>query len=123
MSIQLCIAIIVALLTQGNYAQQNGSSPNQGNQSSKIPEEEAQFTPEQLKDYYLVYKNPDVRYLRTVFDAYLNGLRSREEEFELLSKWSKDYYRSKFVVFSRENNTFGGTLITIMFQDRPDKVF
>jgi hypothetical protein len=76
-----------------------------------------------MKDYYLVYKNADVRYLRTVFDAYLRGVRVTEEEAESLSKWDKDYYRSKFVVLSRDNNTFGGTFITIMFQDRPDKVF
>jgi len=29
----------------------------------------------------------------------------------------------QFIVMSRDNNMFGGTLITILFQDRPDKVF
>jgi hypothetical protein len=76
-----------------------------------------------MKDYYLVYKNADVRYLRTVFHAYLSGARITEEEAESLSKWDKGYYRSKFVVLSRDNNALGGTFITIMFQDRPDKVF
>jgi hypothetical protein len=76
-----------------------------------------------MKDYYLVYKNADVRYLRRVFDGYLRGARVTEEEAESLGKWDKAYYRSKFVVLSRDNNTFGGTFITIMFQDRPDKVF
>jgi hypothetical protein len=27
------------------------------------------------------------------------------------------------MVMSRDGNTFGGTLITILFQDRPNKVF
>jgi hypothetical protein len=40
-----------------------------------------------------------------------------------MDKWSKEYFRSKFVVLSRDRNAFGGTLITILFQDRPDKVF
>jgi hypothetical protein len=88
-----------------------------------IPAGEAQFTPEQLKDYYLVYKNPDVRYLRTLFEAYLAGSGGTELERQILGKWNKDYYRSKFVVLSREKNMFGGTLITLLFQERPDRVF
>ncbi len=91
--------------------------------NSKIPEGEAQFTQEQLEQYYLVYKNPDVRYLRILFDGYLNGSGGTEQEREILSKWDKAYFRSKFIVMSRDVNTFGGTFITILFQDRPDKVF
>jgi len=97
--------------------------PAQDNKPSKIPDGEAQFTPEQLEQYYLVYKNPDVQYLRTLFDAYLKDAGGTTEERQQLHKWNKDYFRSKFIVMSRENGTFGGTLITILFQDRPDKVF
>lgn len=97
--------------------------PLQGDQPSKIPTGEAQFTPEQLKDYYLVYKNPDVKYLRTLFDAYLKDSGAINREFNLLDKWNKDYYRSKFVVLSRDGNMFGGTFITILFQDRSDRIF
>jgi len=97
--------------------------PAQDSKVSRIPDGEAQFTQQQLEQYYLVYKNPDVRYLRTVFDAYLNKSGGTEEERQQLNKWNKDYFRSKFMVMSRENNAFGGTLITILFQDRSDKVF
>jgi hypothetical protein len=34
--------------------------PAQDSKTSQIPAEEAQFTPEQLQQYYVVYKNPDV---------------------------------------------------------------
>jgi hypothetical protein len=95
----------------------------QDSKASKIPEGEAQFTPEQLEDYYRVYKNPDVKYLRTLFDAYLDKSGGTPQERQLLDKWSKDYFRSKFIVMSRDGNMFGGTLITILFVDRPDKVF
>jgi hypothetical protein len=44
-------------------------SPAQDVKASKIPEGEAHFTAEQLEEYYLVYKNPDVRHPRTLFDA------------------------------------------------------
>ena len=97
--------------------------PAQDNKTSKIPDGEAQFTPDQLEQYYLVYKNPDVRYLRTLFDTYLNNSGGTEQERKLLHTWDKDYFQSKFMVLSRDRNTFGGTLITILFQDRPDKVF
>ena len=97
--------------------------PIEESQSSKVPAGEAQFTPEQLEQYYLVYKNSDVRYLRTLFDSYLNNSGGTKEERQQLQKWNKDYFRSKFMVMSRENNMFGGTLIKILFQDRPDKVF
>ena len=95
----------------------------QDTRPSKIPEGQAKFTREQLAQYYLVYRNADVKYLRTLFDAYLDDSGGSDEERQLLQKWDKAYFRSKFIVMSRENNTFGGTLIQILFQDRPDKVF
>jgi len=98
-------------------------SSAQDNKVSKIPDGEAQFTQEQLEQYYLVYKNADVRHLRVWFDGYLDGSRGTAQERQILRKWDKTYFRSKFIVMSREANTFGGTLITILFQDRPDKVF
>jgi hypothetical protein len=60
----LFLACVVLLLTH--------MLPAQDSKASKIPDGEAQFTPEQLEQYYLVYKHPDVRYLRTLFDSYLN---------------------------------------------------
>ena len=95
----------------------------QDSRTSKIPDGEAHFTQEQLEEYYLVYKNPDVRYLRFLFDSYLHKSVGAEQERQIMDKWDKAYFRSKFIVMSREDNTFGGTLIMILFQDRPDKVF
>ena len=120
---QICVAILFTLQVQPNQSQRSASSPGQTQSSPEIPEGEAHFTPEKLKDYYLVYKNADVRYLRTLLDAYAQGKSKSAEESRWLDKWSKDYYQSKFVLLSREGNTFGATLITIMFQDKPDKVF
>lgn len=116
------IAILFLLLAQIGFAQA-AKSADQDKQTSKIPAGEVHFTTEQLQQYYLVYKNADVRYLRTLFDAHLHEAQNREEEFQLLSKWDKSYYRSKFIVLSRDGNAFGGTFITIIFEDRPDRVF
>ena len=109
------LASVVLFLTHMSSAQE--SKP------SKIPNGELQFTSEQLDQYYFVYKNPDVRYLRTLFDAYLKSSGGTEQERQAMDKWNREYFQSKFVVLSRAGNTFGGTLITVLFQDRPDKVF
>jgi hypothetical protein len=117
----LCLVIFVGVLAGSSLGQQAGAAP--GTSASTIPEGEAHFTPDQLKDYYLVYTNPDVRYLRTLFNAYLEHIGGHEDEFSYLSKWDSEYYRSKFTVCSRDGNIFGGTFITLMFQDKPDKIF
>ncbi len=115
--------IVLVLVAPFDFGQQAANPTTSNPPSSTIPSGEANFTPEQLQKYYLVYTNPDVRYLRTLFDEYLHGKTGKEDEFSLLKGWGSDYYRSKFVVLSRDGNTFGGTLITIIFQDRPDKIF
>ena len=117
-----CVLLFVSLLAGAAHSRQRPNTSSQGEQTSKIPEGEAHFTPEQLQQYYLVYKNADVRYLRTLFDNYLQG-KTGAEEHQLLSKWDKAYYRSKFIVLTRDGNVFGGTFITIIFEDREDKVF
>lgn len=116
----LCVALLCSVVAGAGWAQQKA---NPDAAASAIPEQEAHFTPEQLQDYYLVYTNPAVRYLRTVFDAYLQGKPGHTAEFELLKKWDREYYRSKFMVCSRDPNPFGGQFVTIMFQDKPDKIF
>jgi hypothetical protein len=123
MSRALCVSVVLYLTVSLGISQQvdNPKVPNPP--TTAIPDGEAHFTAEQLDKYYLVYNNPDVRYLRTLFDEYLRGESGKEDEFNLLKAWSSDYYKSKFIVLSRDRNPFGGTLITIIFQDRPDKIF
>jgi hypothetical protein len=91
--------------------------------AAKIPEGETHFTAEQLEDYYHLYQNADLKYLRILFDAYLDRSGGTAQERGVLDKWSKNYYRSKFTLMLREGKPFGGTLIHILFVDHPDKVF
>ena len=114
-------ALALVLMLSASGSAQGGSTSGSG--QSSIPEGEAHFTPDQLKEYYLVYTNPDVRYLRTLFDDYLNKISGHEDEYKILSSWASEYYRSKFMVCSQDPNPFGGTLITLMFQSKPDKIF
>jgi hypothetical protein len=130
------IVAALALFAQDVYAQteKTTSSADSSTKSSvessvatsskppAMPAKEVHFTPAQLETYYRVYERPPVHYLRKAFNAYLNGKGSATEAKEL-EKWSKDYYRSKFIVMSIDPGLFGGTFLTIMFQDNPDKVF
>jgi hypothetical protein len=105
---------------------QQASAPaddNNKSQESKIPLCEAHFTAEQWQQYYNVYNLPDVKFLRTLFNAYLAGTGGTNDEIALLKKWDKGYYHSKFMVTSRDINLFGGTSVQFMFEDRPDRVF
>lgn len=95
--------------------------------SAAIADEDKQvkpihFTKEQQEQYFPVYDKPEVKILRKVLNAYLAG-KSKAEETQELDKFSKDYYRSKFVVMSVDPGVFGGNFLTIMFQDKQDKVF
>lgn len=123
----LWVVVISALFLSSSFAEQESRAPKTASEPSSSPvsssAEEAHFTPEQLKDYYLVYTDADVRYLRKLFDSYLHSQAKVEQQFNLLRKWNSEYYRSKFVVFSRDQNPFGGTLVRIMFQEKPDKIF
>ncbi len=93
-------------------------------QDSKIPLGEASFTKEQLADYYKVYKNTDVRYLRKVFNKFIaKPLTKNDEEIDLLKKFDKKYFKSKFIVLSRDPDLFGNNNILMIFLDKPDKIF
>jgi hypothetical protein len=81
-------------------------------QESKIPLGEASFTEEQLEDYYKAYENDDVKYLRRVFDK---PLAKNDEELNLLKAFDKQYFRSKFIVLSRDPDMFGNVHIMLVF--------
>lgn len=106
---------------QSSARSSTGSSAPVNSDSAAVSE--LHFTPEQLKDYYAVYSTRDVRYLRTLFNAYLKGTAGHDSEFELLRGLSTDYYRSKFIVYSRSPGEFGGNAIDLIFQEKPDRVF
>jgi hypothetical protein len=70
----------------------------------------------------------EATYLRSLFNDYLAGSADhsgggdRSNEFALLNKWDSSYYRSKFFVILVEKAPMGGSLISILFRDKPDKV-
>lgn len=93
-------------------------------------------TSNNIEDYYKVYKNPTVLYLRKALNAYLandssdinisnvavikttgDGIISGLESFD------KEYYRSKFIVLTINKSLSGGVDIQILFQDKPDRIF
>lgn len=91
---------------------------------------------EELEEYYRVYENPYVLYLRKALDAYLANDSSdvnismaaveginMEDITSGLAAFDKEYYKSKFVVVTIDNSIAGGKDIQIIFQDKPDRIF
>lgn len=80
------------------------------------------------------YHNGDVKHLRWALDAYLTDptsaypyvRESRQMESNIkggLDSFNKAYYRSQFSVFLSERSIGGGRNISILFRDKPDKIF
>lgn len=146
MGILFALAISALALVVGKGVIGNRHSQNEdksANSPGPAPSTESETTeqppPADLKRYYAVYKNNNVRYLRSLFNDYLaagsetinaqntqstvNSACDRDGEFAVLNQWDKAYYKSKFVVLAINKGTFGGNTITILFQDKPDKIF
>lgn len=97
--------------------------------------QELRFTQEQLKSYYSSYNNPFVLHIRKALDNYLAGNSEGTEPLAIkidkaedgtiggLDSFSKDYYKSKFIVFGINDSIVGGKEISIIFQDKQDKLF
>jgi len=97
------------------------------------------LTEDQLSKYAETYKDPYVVAIRTILDDYLAGraptkgtdiyqtaIKAMVDDEGMtngLDSFSKDYYKSKFVVDSYTDGYMGGKWISIQFQDKPDAIF
>ncbi|MDD4902844.1 MAG: hypothetical protein PHE24_07000, partial [Patescibacteria group bacterium] len=91
--------------------------------------------PGDLQAYYNVYQAPSVLHLRKALNSYLDGTnigmegraviekRIIEGSLTGLDSFDKTYYKSKFIVLAIDPYDYGGELVTIIFQDKPDKIF
>ena len=93
------------------------------NMMANVPEVEATFTEDELKDYYIVYENKAVKHIRTVIDRYVKNPKKTDDETRHLKAIDKAYLNSKFNVLSRDPDMFGNTHVMLIFVDKPDKVF
>lgn len=93
-------------------------------------------TSNNIEDYYRVYKNPTILYLRKALDAYLandssdiNISNAAVEKDSIegiisgLDSFDKEYYKSKFIVLTINKSVSVGVDIQILFQDKPDRIF
>jgi len=94
-------------------------------------------TEENLQRYYDVYKEPSVLHLRKALNGYLSGttegietpeavISKRINEEGILSgldSFDKEYYKSKFIVYDIRKFLGDGDQITVIFQDKPNKMF
>lgn len=130
----LIILVIIILLTQKlpQFNKDSKISPTPTSQIKSILD----APKSELENYYAIYKDPYILYLRKCLDAYVahdsSGVNISMAAVESssvsgflsgLDSFSKDYYKSKFVVVTLRDSIAGGKDIQIIFQDKPDKIF
>lgn len=88
-----------------------------------------------LQEYYSLYENPSVLAVRSYLDRYLkNDLKDwgaanvaiqgiQKDKTDGLANFDKSYYQSKFFVVEVEPFVGGGQTVSVIFQDKPDKMF
>ncbi len=108
---------LLLLLSFCSFAQ---SKPNM---MANVPQEEASFSEDDLRDYYLVYQNKAVKHVRAAADRYSRKPGKGDDETLLLTKVDKAYLAGRFNVLSQNPDLFGNTHILLISVDKPDKVF
>jgi len=122
--------VVLVWLAHKPEAELGKQASVQPSPTTDIPSPVGQLAPDNFSRYRL-YKTKieEAAYLRSLFTDYLSGeTRQTDEgdrpgEFALLDKWDRSYYPSKFYVLLIESAPIGGSLISILFQDKPDKIF
>ena len=102
-----------------------------GCQREREPSQALRLSTEQRKQYKLLLSLPAVVHLRTAFGNYLAGhLDGISPKAASASRGGraglavyKDYLHGRFVVLSADGWLIGGTLVRIMFVNKPDRIF
>ena len=96
---------------------------------------EETISEEDLANFHKCQLDPFCRHLRLALDGYLDGTNEgmQSPSFVIaphlsegssgLGSFDKDYYRSRFVVMWLADALMGGKIITVLFRDKPDKLF
>jgi hypothetical protein len=135
----IAILIIIFVRYFDDLNNTNADNTNINNNSSGLSNVNGELFNEQgqsIDFYYQVYENPYVIHIRTALDGYLDGTNEGISVSEVavnswenegspagLDSFDKDYYKSKFIVLTINDNIAGGQIVDIIFQDKPDKVF
>lgn len=136
------ITILVLLLCFGVYILQSKSEKQKTVDPEKIPEAikylESQNPPRIGKNptQEKIYNSPYIKRIRLSLDEYvMRGSTAGIEDFAFdhentsnglqcgLDLFDKSYFKSKFIVLSASDNDFGGVQASIIFTDKPDKIF
>lgn len=145
-SMAILLFIVLIFVVYKKNATKEGVESNSGKtkevvMSAEEAAEKLGSPQERLERYYALYEDPHVLHLRKVLDAYLEGELDEDSEgiadpkvviekgkrddgsLTGLDSFSKNYYKSKFVVILMVSEKEGGKIITIIFQDKPDRLF
>lgn len=79
-----------------------------------------------------ISNSPYIKHIRIALDGYLNGSNTGVENGTLnsegnsncgLNNFNREYYKSKFIIYTAKDNKYGGVEADIVFVDKPDTIF
>ena len=135
--ILIIVCLMLLIVNKGNKKETLQNSTEQEASEVKQEIKPIEFSQEQLEKYYETYEDPYVKHVRVALNGYLDGTMkgidsiddvvkaktNADRSVSGLDAYSKDYYKSKFVVLLSSPSVAGGKEINIIFQDKPDKIF
>lgn len=136
----ITIIVIILLIGLGIYFFQSRPEKQKTVNPEKIAEVikglESQYPPRIGKNptQEEIYNNPYIKRIRLSLNEYLSGSTVGIEDFAFDQKnadglqcgldfFDKSYFKSKFIVLSASDNDYGGVQASIIFIDKPDKIF
>lgn len=119
------IVITASELTLGNC--------NETNVETEVQSEDLITPPiltnkEMIEYYNLGINDPNIKLIRKKINEYVSGKIKTDYETEQLAidgmkNFDIDYFKSKFALISNEDGKYGGKWMTIVFINRPDRIF
>jgi len=132
----LFIIFVIAMVGEQSELQKKQQGPESQIEPESVETiKYSDLTEKQLQEYFSIYEDPFVITLRKGLNGYLDGTNEGTDDSESLingfgdnsnlglAAFSKDYYKSKFVVLHMYHSPVGGKNMYIIFQDKPDKEF
>ena len=120
---------------KGIFTVWNNNYPGYVNISKDKPLETLANSKEKRDTYYQIYEKPYIKYVRTALNTYMDGdsnnmipKEAKEKKMDAeytygLDSFDKAYYKSKYVVLITDDYIQGGNLVTVVFQENPDRFF
>lgn len=141
--IGIAVLVVIAAIAAGVLYSQSSSRSMTASSTEPVVKigsttAEVILPPAVISEYMKSLNLPEVKHMRDIVTLYSNGksasMNASERHMAVdlassnankcgLDAFSKDYFKSKFYLFSIADSPVGGKMVSVLFADKPDKVF